>query len=437
MMEGMKLAAVIAPLALLACAPAAQPPTRLSDWTSESLFQLKAVAAAATQEGLPSERAALDELERFEAGAESDSVSARQVDIAAEALFTSLARSFAQGAVDPARADANWAIETPPPPDLAALQAARANGGDVRTLLHDLLPSNDEYLALRAKLARIKAEPANAVDSEGRTREARVETLRANLERWRWLPRNMPMSRVEVRLPPAEVLMHREAIRASRHTAIIGARETQTPSFAAEIRSITINPSWTPPQAIVRNELLPRFRRDPAAATRQGFDAIDANGAVVDSTRVDWAARPFPYGLRQRPGPSNALGRLRFDLPNDFAIYLHDTPNRALFGEERRLFSHGCIRVDDPVGLAENVLQREAWTRDAIQTAIDTGISQTITVEDPLPVFVLYLTATLDEDGEVAFHDDIYGRDQALVALLDAPDVALVAQPARPVRCPA
>jgi len=393
------------------------------------------VAAAAPQEGLPSEQAALDELRRYETAARNDDAAVQQIDVAADALFASLARSFAQGAADPARADVNWAIEPPLPPDLEALQAARAAGADVGPLLRNLLPRNAAYLALREELARAVAEPPRALDESGRDRDTRIATLRANLERWRWLPRDLPASRVEVRLPQTEVVLYRDGAPASRHSAIVGARETPTPSFAAEVRSVTLNPSWTPPSQIVRQELLPEFRRNPAAAAQRGFDVIDSRGAVVDPALVDWSVRPFPYRLRQRPGPANALGRLRFDLPNPFAVYLHDTPNRALFARETRLFSHGCIRVDDPVGLAEGILQDPEWTRDTLQAAIDASSTQTIAVAAPVPVFVLYFTATIDDAGAVIFHDDIYDRDQILVSQLDAPDASLVAQASRPARC--
>jgi L,D-transpeptidase YcbB len=432
----MKHFALVLPLLLFACPPAAQAPETPA-WAPEALSQLKTLAADATAEGLPSEQAALDELRRFETAAPGDSVAAQQVDVAADALFASLARSFAQGGTDPARADVAWAIEPPPAPDIASLHAARADGADVRTLLRALLPQSDEYTGLREELARAVEEPSGTVDANGLDRETRIARLRANLERWRWLPRELPASRIEVRLPQAEVLLYRGSAVAARHIAIVGARQSQTPTFAAEIRSITVNPSWTPPAQIVRNELLPQFQRDPSAAARQGFDVIDAAGAVVDPARVDWSARPFPYGLRQRPGPSNALGRLRFDLPNPFAIYLHDTPNRALFAQQRRLFSHGCIRVDDPVGLAEAVLQNPNWTRESLESAMDGGASQTIPVANPMPAFVVYLTATLDDHGAVVFHDDVYDRDQAVVAQLDSPDVALVARPSQMARCPA
>jgi murein L,D-transpeptidase YcbB/YkuD len=187
----------------------------------------------------------------------------------------------------------------------------------------------------------------------------------------------------------------------------------------------------------VRGELLPRFARDPAAAARQGFVALDASGAAVDPATVDWSARPFPYHLRQLPGPGNALGRIRFDLPNPYSIYLHDTPNRALFNRPDRALSHGCIRVDDPLGLASGVLDEAQWTPELLQAAIDTNEQRIVPVTHATAVYILYLTAAVGDGGDIAYYDDLYGRDRRLIAALDAPDVALVADIGATPRCPA
>jgi murein L,D-transpeptidase YcbB/YkuD len=163
---------------------------------------------------------------------------------------------------------------------------------------------------------------------------------------------------------------------------------------------------------------------------------IGTDGAIIAPGGVDWSARPFPYRLRQRPGPANALGQLRFDMPNAFAIYLHDTPNRALFTRSTRALSHGCIRVETPNDLARDVLNSPEWTLPALEGAIASGASQTIAVPDPLPVYLIYLTASESGDGQIAYAEDIYRRDAAVVAALDGPDAALVRRPAsRPLTC--
>lgn len=432
----MKLASIILVCAALAgCAPTATAGGRL--WTTDRLQSLEAAALSAPAEGLSAESAALDELRAFEAA----NIPARpgdQVDIAADALFDSLARAFAMGATEPTRIDASWTIAPPARPDLPSLHAALAAGAAPETLLRDLLPESNEYAALRTELARVAAEAPGAVSAAGLDRDSRLARLRANLERWRWLPRAIADTRIEVRIPAQQALFFKAGGVASSHGVIIGARRTPTPSLIAELRSVTLNPDWDPPAEIVRQELLPRFARDPAAAARQGFDALDASGAVVDPATINWSARPFPYHLRQRPGPANALGRIRFDLPNAYSIYLHDTPNRNLFARTDRALSHGCIRVDDSLGLAAAAMDDPRWTPETLQTAIDTNVQTVEALAQRVPVYILYLTAAIGDDGAIAYHDDLYARDERLVAALDAPDVALVADArGEQARCPA
>lgn len=416
---------IIAMLALsaAACAPA----VAQSPWSEAALDDLEALATATDLEGLPREDAALAELAGFRHMRDVDPAAEAQTDIAADALFSSLARSFAQGGADPARADPDWAIPLSPAPDLDALAAAREAGALPSTLLRPLLPPSDEYERLRAELARVRAEAGND--------DARIEPLRASLERWRWLPRTFADRRLEVRIPQYELRFLSGDDASASHKVIVGALDSQTPSFVAEIASVTFNPSWEPPASIA-GELLARFRRDPAAAAREGFEALDANGDVVRD--VDWAARPFGYRLRQRPGPANALGRIRFDMANDFAIRLHDTPSRNLFARDQRALSHGCIRVEAPEALAVGVLGREDWTLEVVNTAIEAGDQQVVALGEPLPVYLLYITASVNDDGEIAYARDVYRRDRAIVAALDGPDVALARRAAAaPARCPA
>jgi murein L,D-transpeptidase YcbB/YkuD len=304
--------------------------------------------------------------------------------------------------------------------DASTLLARRGAGESPGLLLQEAAPQSEQYAALREELARVMNEPAGALDAAQRSRESRIVSLRASLERWRWLPRTLPPRRVEAHIAQFEVMLFEEGRASRRHAAIVGAPRTPTPAFAAAITSITLNPDWEPPAGIAQNELLPRFRRDPAAAEREGYEAVDAHGAVIAS--VDWSARPFPYRLRQRPGPGNALGRIRFDLPNPHAIFLHDTPSRGLFARTDRALSHGCIRVQDPLPLAEAVLNAPEWTLDALDVEIEAGGTRAVRLA-PLPIYVLYMTAAAS-DGAVNYADDVYERDARVVAAIDAPDTA-------------
>ncbi|MEQ1492313.1 MAG: L,D-transpeptidase family protein, partial [Terricaulis sp.] len=428
-------------LAITGCARADAPAQSARLWSAVALAELQHSAEAAPLEGLPSEQTALAEITRFERLAENDPIAAAQSDAAADALFSSLARSFAQGATDPARADPQWQIPPPPPPDLEMLLAARAAGASPVSLLQGLLPRALEYRSLRATLARTIAEAPDALDDRGLDRETRVTRLRANMERWRWLPRELPERRLEARIAQFQTILYRPGSPPIVHAAIVGARRTPTPSFAANIVSVTLNPTWEPPQSILRNELLPRFGRDPSAVERENFEVIDWSGNVLDPASIDWSERPFRHRLRQRPGPGNALGQIRFDLPNPYSIYLHDTSNRSLFSRSERALSHGCIRVENIIGLAAAVIANPVWDHTALQAAIADGQTRPIALTTPMPVYMLYLTALAKDDGDVVYFDDIYHRDAAVVAALDAPAapvvVSAVGAPAQMPRCAA
>lgn len=379
-------------------------------WTEAQVSELTAEAVAAADQGLSVPEIALARLALAEDLSRLDAAYLGEFDRAADDLFGHLAAAYARGAVDPAMAGADWHIDRPAPPDLDLLHATVDAGVPPRAVLRDLLPQSAEYRALQQELQKLLSEAGGERD--------RIAQLRANLERWRWLPRDLPSTRVEVRIAEYALAFHRDSALSIQHAVIVGARRTPTPVFRADIVAITLNPDWTPPHSIVANELLPRFRRNPAAAAREGFDAIDSSGQVIDPSQVDWGARPFPYQIRQRPGPNNALGQLRFDLPNPFSVFLHDTPAKRLFERERRALSHGCIRVQAPLQLAAAMLGPDSA---GLQEAIDTGEQQTIALTLAAPVYVLYFTTTVAPDGSIQYLDDIYGRDAAIVAALDNP----------------
>jgi L,D-transpeptidase YcbB len=186
---------------------------------------------------------------------------------------------------------------------------------------------------------------------------------------------------------------------------------------------IEINPTWTVPPTILREDILPKLKRDPGYLDRENISVIDGAGRVVDPRSVNWSAygRSVPYTLRQEPGPDNSLGRIKLMFPNPHSVYLHDTPAKGLFDKPERSFSSGCIRVQDPLALAELVLADPRWDRPALEAAIATNKTQRVTLRTPVPVMLVYLTAIADPAGTVRFFRDIYERDPALLAALDGP----------------
>jgi murein L,D-transpeptidase YcbB/YkuD len=272
---------------------------------------------------------------------------------------------------------------------------------------------NEDGLVERATLAAL-AVPV----------EQRIDQVRVNLERARWVGHELPADElVAVNIAGAKVYLLRGDGIAFETRAVVGADATRTPVFTAEMRYVVLNPTWTVPRSIA-DEILALARSDPDYLRREGMRLFDESGEEVDAATVDlgrYTAADFPYVFRQDPGPANALGRIKLMLPNPHHVYLHDTPSRALFAREARLFSHGCIRVQDPLGLAEIVLGDPRWTRETLQAAIDTGETRTVSLARPVPVFVLYWTAGADARGTPHFYADVYGRDAAVLAALDAP----------------
>jgi len=252
--------------------------------------------------------------------------------------------------------------------------------------------------------------------------EERIRQIRVNLDRVRWVAHTLPDTFVSVSIPAARVQLIRGSAVAFETRAIVGRRDDPTPAFAAEMRWVDLNPTWTVPPGIV-GEVLALQRADSSYLRRLGMRLLDAAGEEVDPSTVDLSmeAADFPYVIRQDPGPLNALGRIKLMLPNQYHVYLHDTPERALFARETRLFSHGCVRIEDPVGLAELVLgDPRRWNRETLGAAIAEGATRTLVLARPVPVFVLYWTAAADPNGTVRFLQDVYGRDAAVLASLDS-----------------
>jgi murein L,D-transpeptidase YcbB/YkuD len=206
---------------------------------------------------------------------------------------------------------------------------------------------------------------------------------------------------------------------------IVGKPYQRSPLFSASITAVELNPYWNVPTKIARNELLPLIKKDPYYLADNNLRVLatrDGRTVVVDPETIDWPAlgrNRFPYRLRQEPGLDNALGRLKFLMPNRWDVYLHDTPTRQLFERAVRSFSHGCIRVENPFELAARLLPADGeWTRETLfETAAD-GERRTIHLAEPVRVHVVYLTAWTNRDGSVHFREDIYGRDRRLEAAL-------------------
>ena len=245
------------------------------------------------------------------------------------------------------------------------------------------------------------------------TSQRDIQRLVYNMERVRWLPKNLGKRFVLVNQPAFEVQVMDRGDEVWHSNVIVGKPLNQTSAFHDEIETVVFNPSWGVPQSIIVNEYLGKLRRDPGYLDRQGFKVIAPNGKVVRSSSINWAAygsRP-PFGVQQPPGKGNALGELKFLFPNSHDIYMHDTPTKNLFAESTRTFSHGCIRVENPREFAEVLL---GWDREKIDAETDSLRSQSVALSQKIPVHITYFTAWPDSSGKMNYFNDVYERDEAM-----------------------
>lgn len=226
----------------------------------------------------------------------------------------------------------------------------------------------------------------------------RAEQIALNLERLRVSERETPETRVAVNIPSAVAVFHRNGEEALRMNAVVGKVGHETPTLTSTIDTVILNPTWTVPESIIKNEIKPAMRKDKNYLSRN---------------RMYWAGDL----LVQEPGAHNSLGRVKFDFPNRYSVYLHDTPARRYFSSPDRAQSHGCVRLEKPVELAEALLAM-SWDKASIQEAIDAGATRRVPVPEPVPVVISYHTAFVAADGAVNFRTDVYGWDTKLAATL-------------------
>jgi murein L,D-transpeptidase YcbB/YkuD len=258
--------------------------------------------------------------------------------------------------------------------------------------------------------------------------ERRVEQLELNLERWRWLPKDLGRRHIIVNIAAYELeVVDGDSVALSMRV-VVGRPYDRTPVLSDTMRYLVLNPYWHVPRDLAVDELLPKARRDPSYLAHNKMRIFPAGGTdarEVDPTTINWSAMTpsrFPFQLRQDPGPRNALGRIKFMFLNKYHVYLHDTPAGSLFAEAQRDFSHGCIRIEHPIELAVYLLRQDPrWTRDSLLLALDEAVDRSVPLPEPMPIHLLYWTAWADMDGTIQFRRDIHGRDAPLLAALRAP----------------
>jgi murein L,D-transpeptidase YcbB/YkuD len=305
---------------------------------------------------------------------------------------------------------------------VAALRARLRVTGDVGEPASDAQTYDSELeRAVRSYQERLGLEADGVAGGRTITElnvpvAARIEQIRINLDRGRVLLQDLPEEFVAVNVAGYQVFFVRNREVVWRSRVQVGKPYRRTPIFRSQITYLVFNPTWTVPPGIIRNDILPEASRDPAAITRRGLKVLNRSGAEVDPATIDWSmfrSGNIPYTLRQDPGPKNALGRVKFMFPNDYAVYLHDTPSTGLFDSADRSFSSGCVRVENPLEFARLLLDDPSWSDAAIAQAIDAGRIQNVTLKRKIPVLLAYWTAWVDPEGRVNFRRDIYDQDAA------------------------
>lgn len=258
--------------------------------------------------------------------------------------------------------------------------------------------------------------------------ETWIGAIRANLERARWVLRDLERTFVIADVAGFEVHLVEDDRSVWWARAQVGDPYRETPVFRSAIRTIEFNPTWTVPLGILERDVLPAIQRDPVAALqKRKLEVYDRQGRRVDPRRINWrryTARTLPFRLVRAPGPENPMGLVKFLFPNPFAVYIHDTPDKRGFEEDKRALSAGCIRLERPFELAERLLASQGdWDQETILKVIDAGRTRRLTLTRPMPVILYYWTVRVDDRGGVFFRDDIYQRDARLLEALDGPVV--------------
>lgn len=255
--------------------------------------------------------------------------------------------------------------------------------------------------------------------------EKRVDQLIVNLERTRWVFRDLEPRFLVVNIAGFEVYLVEDRNVVWNSRVQVGKPYRKTPVFKKKMTYLVLSPTWTVPPTILKKDIIPKLKKNPAYLTEKNMVLLDRSGGLVDINSIDLAAVTpgnFPYTVRQEPGPKNALGRIKFMFPNKHFVYLHDTTSRSLFNKAERTTSSGCIRVEKPISLAAELLGDPVnWNEAKVEERISKASNETIKLKNPITVFLMYWTSVPNGDGDVRFFSDVYSRDQAVLDGLKQP----------------
>jgi len=244
----------------------------------------------------------------------------------------------------------------------------------------------------------------------------RIPDIIANMERWRWMTRDLGKLHVAANIPSYDVTVMKDGVNIHRTRVVVGKPKHKTPVFSDQMEYVVVNPYWNVPYSIASKELLPSIRANPGFVSNKNYQVLSGN-QVVNPTSVNWDENAFKrLRIRQLPGDDNALGNVKFLFPNDYSIYFHDTPSKSLFERAARAFSHGCVRIHNPFEFGDVLMQEaKGWRNGTLEGMVgDKEKWIRLDQDERIPVHITYFTAVADTDGEISYKSDVYGHNTRL-----------------------
>lgn len=336
-----------------------------------------------------------------------------QLELFLTARFLKFARDLHIGIVDKSRLQAD-VFKSEKTFNPKAVMAQLKKQGLKKTLT-SLRPQHPQYDALRKVLAKTSDPSKRAL-------------IAANLERWRWLPQELGEKHILVNQPAYEVYIFNKGRIVDERRVIIGKTEHASPQFSDTMTYVEFNPEWNIPQSIAVNEYVPKLLKNPNYLRSRGYTLYENwnhNAKELDARKVKWSKidredpKKFPYRIVQGEGPRNALGQVKFLFPNEHAIYLHDTPAKKLFNSKERAYSHGCIRIHNPLDFARKIFELSGGISPSkIDGVVEKGDRKQVNLKKPMPIHLAYFTTWVDDSGKLQTYKDVYARDPVIMAAL-------------------
>jgi murein L,D-transpeptidase YcbB/YkuD len=278
-------------------------------------------------------------------------------------------------------------------------------------VINSLRPVHQQYVALAKQLAKAKSKE-------------KARKIMVNMERWRWLPRDMGRRHVLVNQPAYEMYIRVGETIVDRRKVVVGKPYHKTPMFSYALKYAEFNPTWTVPRSIAGEEFLPKLRRNPSYLSNQGYkiySSWEEDAEELDVKSVNWSrvnSKDFPYRIVQVPGKRNALGKVKFMFPNRFKVYLHDTPSKKLFSSASRAYSHGCIRVEKPLEFATKLFSSQLLSKSKIDKILATENTTKVKLRKAVPIHLTYFTMWVEANGKLKSYKDVYKRDRLVGNIL-------------------